>query len=687
MQSSMPERTLRFPFSHMAYGGDYNPEQWPESVWQEDVRLMQAAGVNLVSLAIFAWARLEPRPGHYTFDWLDRIMDLLHAHGIAVDLATATASPPPWLAKLDPSSLPVTRDGVRLWPGSRQQYCPSSRTYREAAANLVQRLAERYRDHPALVLWHANNEYANHVPACYCDESAHAFRAWLQHRYETLDALNEAWGTAFWSQQYGAWDEIQPPRSAPSFVNPSQELDWRRFSSDTVLECFEMERAILKEHTPDVPVTTNFMRLFKPLNYWQWAAREDLVSVDLYPDPADPEAHVDAALNHDLCRSLAGGQPWLLMEQSTSHVNWRSYNLVKPPGLMRLWSHQAVARGSCGVMFFQWRASKAGAEKFHSGMVPHGGTETRTWQEVTALGRELGRLDAVLPARVAADVAILFDWESWWALETDGKPSSLVSLPEQLHAYYAPLFRRNITVDFVAPGADLGRYRLVLVPNLYLVRDEHARHLERYVAEGGTLAMSFFSGMVDEHDHVHLGGYPAPFRTMLGLRIDEFVPLAPGETNTMVADDGSRYSCDLWGDVIDLEGAVSIAHYDHAFYAGRPAATRHAFGRGAAYYLGTRPDAAGMQWLLERACQDADVHPAFVVPEGVEVVQRHSTTHHVLYVLNHQSRPVDIVLPMEADDLLTGRHVAAALTLGAHDVAVLVSAQMHEARPVSSSGD
>ena len=280
---------------HIFYGGDYNPEQWPEETWPEDARLMNEAGVNLVSLGIFSWARLEPRPGAYDFAWLDRAMDLLHEHGIKVDLATATASPPPWLAALHPESLPVTADGVTLWPGARQQYCSSSAAYRDAAGALVRRLAERYRDHPVLALWHGNNEYGCHVAACYCDTSAAAFRAWLHERYGTLDRLNDAWGTAFWSQRYDRWEEITPPRTAPTFSNPTQQLDFQRFSSDALLALFAMERAILAEVTPDVPVTTNFMGFFKPLDYWAWAAREDIVSHDSYPDPSDPRAHVGAA--------------------------------------------------------------------------------------------------------------------------------------------------------------------------------------------------------------------------------------------------------------------------------------------------------------------------------------------------------------------------------------------------------
>lgn len=672
MSNSTNQPAPQFAPAQMAYGGDYNPEQWPEPIWQEDVRLMREAGVNLVSLGIFAWAKLEPQPGQYDFAWLDRIVDLLHANGIAIDLATATASPPPWLARLHPESLPVTATGTTLWPGGRQQYCPSSPAYRQAAQALVRRMAERYGQHPALALWHIGNEYACHVPECFCDESARDFRRWLQARYGTLDALNAAWGTAFWSQQYGEWDEINPPRAAPTFQNPTQQLDWRRFSSDALLACFELERAILREATPGVPITTNFMHAFKPLNYWQWAAREDFVSLDMYPDPAEPDAQIAAALSYDMMRSLGAGRPWLLMEQATSQVNWRPHNLAKRPGQMRLWSHQAIARGSAGAMFFQWRASKAGSEKFHSAMVPHAGTDSRTWREVVALGQELKGLGALLPARVQASVAIVFDWESWWALELDSKPSADVRLLDQVRAYYDPLFARNVTVDFVPPDAELGGYRLVLVPNLYLVRDAAAQALERYVAEGGTLVMSFFSGIVDEHEHIRLGGYPAPFRALLGLRVEEFAPYAAGQWNEIAADDGTRFGCYLWGDAIDLEGATAIAEHADGVLAGRPALTRHAFGRGAAYYAGTRPLADGMAWLLERACREAGVQPAASVPAGVEAVARSSGDAELLYLLNHTQAPAEVALDAPAHDLISGLDVAGTLTLEPQGVAILL---------------
>ncbi|WP_026370571.1 beta-galactosidase [Kallotenue papyrolyticum] len=658
-------------FEHMTYGGDYYPEQWPEEVWQEDVRLMREAGVNLVSLGIFAWARLEPQPGQYDFDWLDRIMDLLHAYDIRVNLATATASPPPWLAKHHPESLPVTHDGTRLWPGSRQHYCPSNQAYRTAAQALVQRLAERYRHHPALVLWHVGNEYGCHVSACYCDESAAAFRRWLQQRYTTLDALNRAWGTAFWSQQYGDWEEILPPRRTPTFSNPSQQLDWHRFCSDALLECFEMECAILREYTPHIPITTNFMHAFKPLNYWKWAAREDLVALDMYPDPAEADAHVYAALNYDLMRSLGQGRPWLLMEQATSQVNWRPYNFVKQPGQMRLWSHQAIARGSQGVMFFQWRQSCAGAEKFHSAMVPHVGTNSRIWREVVALGQELRRLDILLPSRIQAKVAIMWDWESWWALELEGKPSCSLRQIDQVRAFYEPLFARNITVDFVPPDGDLQSYRVVLIPNLYLVRETTAQRLADYVAGGGTVVIGFFSGIVDEHDHVWLGGYPAPFRRMLGVRIEEFIALPPQQHIGIITDDGNSYNAMLWSEVLELEGAIALAQYTTGFYAGYPAVTQNRFGQGIAYYLSTQLEAAGMSWLVQHVCDYAGVQPVYSTPPGVEAIVRQDGQRTWLYLLNHRATSIDVALNAPADDLLSGQRLATICHLEPYGVAIL----------------
>lgn len=659
-------------FPHMIYGGDYNPDQWPEETWQEDARLMQEAGVNLVSLGIFSWAKLEPQLGVFDFTWLDRVIDLLYAHGVSVNLATPTASPPAWMVRLHPEMLPVTADGVRLWHGSRRHYCPHNADYRHYATRIANQLAEHYKDHPALAMWHVDNEYGCHIGQCYCDISAAAFRIWLRERYGTLNKLNFAWGTAFWSQHYGDWEEIQPPRRSPAANNPTQQLDWWRFSSDSWLACFEEQKEILKRITTTIPVTTNFMGFHKNVDYFKFSQHEDLVSNDSYPDTFQPDWMIQAGMVCDLIRSVGARRPWLLMEQASSQVNWRQRNAVKRPGVMRLGSYQAVARGADGVMFFQWRQSKAGSEKHHSGMLPHNGTDSRVWREIKSLGGELRKLDDLLSSQVQAEVAILMDWENWWALELSDKPSNDLRLLDQLMNYYAPLFTRNITVDFAHPESDLSRYRFVIAPNLYLVNERAVKNINRYVENGGHLVMSFFSGIVDEHEHIRLGGYPAPFRDMLGLAVEEYVPYAETQSNTMCTTDGKQFGCSFWSDVIRLNTAQALATYEQDYYAGSPAITRNRFGMGTAFYVGTVPDQHGMDWLFEEICRAADVKPVVSnVPAGVEVLQRVNGTTSWLFLLSHSTEKVNIELEGSGKDLLTGREVNGSIAVEPAGVAIV----------------
>jgi beta-galactosidase len=628
---------------HLFYGGDYNPDQWPEDVWPEDVRLMREAGVNLVSLGIFSWSRIEPREGTFEFGWLDRIMNLLHEGGVSVDLATATASPPPWLSHAHPEMLPVTADGVRLWPGGRQHYCPSSPAYRDATKRLVDAVATRYAKHPALVMWHVGNEYACHVPACFCDVSAHAFREWLKQRYTKLDGLNSAWGTDFWSQRYSSWDEILPPRRTPTWPNPSQQLDFMRFSSDELLECYEIERRILNERTPGVPVTTNFMRFFKPLDYWKWAEREDIVSDDVYQDPLDPEAGMRSAMAGDLMRSLGHGRPWVLMEQTTHRVNWRDVNAPKAPGQMRLWSLQAVARGADGVMFFQWRQSKSGAEKFHSAMVPHGPpAASPTWHEVVQLGEELRGLDAICGSRIHADVAILLDWESWWGLELPSKPSNLIQQIEQLEAYYRPFFKANVTVDFARPTDDLSGYKLVVAPCLYMVSDAGAANLSSYVEAGGNLLMTFFSGIVDPSEHIRLGGHPQQFMRVLGLRVLDWIPLGPDDSIGVRLGEAGETTGAIWSELIEAQGASVLATFTETFLSGRPAMTLNKFGAGTAQYISTHLEQSALARMLQTTWRRVGVAPVAEAPSGIEAVRRTVSDGSLLFLLNHGDAAVEV---------------------------------------------
>jgi beta-galactosidase len=600
----------------LAWGADYNPEQWPEDVWDDDVRLMRRAGVNLVSVAIFSWALLEVEEGRYEFGWLDRVLDRLHAGGIRVDLATATAAPPPWLTTAHPEVLPETADGVRLSHGSRQSYCPSSPVYRTRAVALARALAERYRDHPALAAWHVNNEYGCHVSRCYCDRCAVAFRTWLQARHGTLDVLNDAWGTAFWSQRYTSWDQVLPPRATPSFGNPGQLLDFDRFSCDALLELFKAERDVLREVTPDVPVTTNFMAAgFAALDYWKWAAEVDFVSNDHYTQGEDDERHIDLAYSADLVRGLAGGKPWLLMEHSTSAVNWQPRNIAKRPGELRRNSYAHMARGADGTLFFQWRQSRAGAERYHSAMVPHAGPDTKVYREVERVGAEYRRIAELVGSEVDAPVAVVFDWESWWALARSGHPTSDFGYPQHVFGYYRALWRAGVTVDFVPPGADLSGYRLVVVPALYGVDD--VTPYEQYVAGGGHLLVTYLSGVTDTRGHVHLGGYPGALRDLLGVRTEEFHPLRAAEVVTL--DDGA--SAAVWTEHLHVAGAKVVASYADGPLPGVPAVTRNDHGDGVAWYVACGLTGDGLDRLLGTALDAAGV-AAGTGPVGVEVVRR-----------------------------------------------------------------
>jgi beta-galactosidase len=662
-----PTAPSRWPHrpSGIAYGGDYNPEQWPESVWAEDCALMREAGVNLVSVGIFSWALLEPDEGRYDFGWLDRVLDLLAAAEISVDLATPTAAPPAWFLRRYPQSRPVTREGVVLSGAARATFCPTSPEYRRAATRITEELATRYADHPALVMWHVHNEYGGHVPACYCDRCAAGFRVWLQARHGDLDTLNHAWGTAFWGQRYGDWDEIDPPRLAPTVVNPTLRLDFMRYSCDALLECFRAERDILHRLSPGVPVTTNFMATnCKNIDYWRWASEVDVVSNDHYLRAEEVDNRIDLALAADLTRSLAGGRPWLLMEHSTSAVNWQPRNIAKRPGEMARNSLSHVGRGADSVLFFQWRAAQRGAEKFHSAMLPHGGTKTRIWREVVNLGSDLGRLTPLRETKVVPDIAMVWDWESWWALELEWRPSVDLNFRDRMWAYYERAWRDHLTVDFVHPSADLSRYPLVVVPSLYLLSEADAANLASYVRDGGTLVVSYFSGIVDTDDAVHSGPYPGALRELVGVEVEEFLPLRTGESVTL--SDGTV--ADRWAEDVVLRGASAALTYVDGPSAGQAAVTRHSYGDGHAWYISTRP--RSLEAILAAAYADAGVvRPD--LPDGVELVRRAGDGTSYTVVVNHNDEPVQV--PATGTELLTGATCDGTLTVPPGLVRVVAS--------------
>jgi len=633
----------------IGYGGDYSPEQWPEAVWAQDVALMKQAGVNLVSIGIFSWALLEPREGEFDFGWMDRLFELLHSAQIRIDLATPTASPPAWFFDRYPEARVVTRDGTVLGFGSRGMASPSSVDYRRLSTRIATELARRYGRHPALALWHVHNEYGTPVSECYSPASSAAFRRWLQDRHGSLEALNAAWGTAFWGQRYGEWEQISAPLLAPTVVNPAQRLDFARYTSDALLECFVAERDAIRAESPGIPITTNFMASSCPsVDLWRWAREVDIVSNDHYLTAADPRNQVGLALAADLTRSVAGNRPWILMEHSTSGVNWQPRNVAKRAGEMRRNALSHLGRGADAVMFFQWRASRSGAEKFHSAMLPHAGTSSRIWREVLELGEDLGRLGELRGSLVRAEAAILWDWESFWAQDLEWRPSEDLSHRERVQAFYDRLWRDGVTADFAHPEADLSAYRLVVAPASYLLTAAAGENLRRYVEAGGTLVVSYFSGIVDEHDAVHPGGFGAHLREVLGLTIEEFLPLRATER---VELDLPGLTGDVWADDIALEGAAAVARYVDGPAAGQPAITRNSFGTGTAWYVSTRLSVEDLAMVLSSGYADAGIVPA-ELPEEVEVVRRHGAEVDYVVAINHSDAAM--VLPFDGVDLLTG---------------------------------
>lgn len=612
------------------YGGDYNPEQWDAGVWKEDIALMRQAGVNLVTVGVFSWSSLEPEPGRYEFGWLDEVLDLLHDGGISVDLATPTASPPPWFSRLHPEAMPVTAEGVRLTHGSRDTYCACAPAYRDAAQGIARQLAERYHEHPALAMWHVHNEYGT---TCYCSLTGERFREWLRERYGSLERLNEAWTTAFWSQGYADWRDIEPPRKTQYLVNPAQYLDFRRFWSDELLAAYREQKAVLREFS-DVPVTTNFVfGGWVPVNHAKWAAEVDVVAIDHYPDQAGIGAEEQTAFGADLARGWAGGKPWLLMEQAAGGVNVGSRWHPKEPGRMARHSLSHVARGSRGALFFQWRASRGGAEMFHPAMVPHAGPDSRMFREITELGSVLPRLAEVAESNVVADVAILWDVECWWAMQGTHLPSSALDYLAAVRSAHRHFWRAGVTVDFAAPDTDLSSYRTVVVPSLYLVSDQTAANLTAYVENGGQLVVGYFSGTVDPDLRVR---YPGAFAELLGVRVDEFHPL-PIDGEVALASGGRGR---VWSEDVRIVSAEVIDRYAGGVLDGKPAITRHEVGAGVAWYLSTDVDDETARRLLGL--------PA----SPVETVRRRSGDTTWTFLLNHGD--AEVAVPSEGSELVVG---------------------------------
>lgn len=643
------------------YGGDYNPEQWSEEIWKEDMRLLKLAGIDLVTLNVFSWASLQPNETTYQFSQLDKVMELVGKHNLKICMATSTAAHPAWMAKKYPDILRTEFNGMKRKFGGRHNSCPNSPTYQKYSKRLAEKLAERYKNCDNIVAWHISNEYGGE---CYCENCEKAFRIWLKEKYHTIEQLNRAWNTAFWGHTFYDWGEIVAPNLLSEHFEENRtmfqgiSLDYRRFNSDSMLRCYKSEASAIKKIIPDAKVTTNLMGFYKPIDYQKWANDMDFISWDNYP--SNEESYSRIAMNHDLMRGLKGGMPFVLMEQTPSVTNWLSYNALKRPNIMKLWSYQAMAHGADAILFFQMRRSIGACEKYHGAVIDHVGHEnTRVFREVAKLGKELQKLgEETLGLSIDAKIAIVIDWDNWWALEYSAGPSCDLHYLDEVFLYYRALSEQNYLVDLVGAEDDFSKYKIVIAPVLYMTKGKIDEKIRAFVKNGGMFLTTFFSGIVEEHDLVITGGYPGKLRDILGIWVEEIDAL-PNEAENQFIYKNTLYPARLLCDIMHTEGAEVVACYEKDFYKNTPVITKHRFGLGAAFYIGTRSNLIFYKEFLRDCCKECGIEAIFAPQEGVEVTERVGKGKHILFILNHSEEEKTIVLKDNRIELLSGEEIKA----------------------------
>lgn len=658
------------------YGGDYNPEQWDDAVIDKDMELFEQAGINLLTLPVFSWAKLEPEENVYDFGWLDRIIEKIWSHGIYLCLATPTSAQPAWLSRRYPEVLPVDRAGRKRTHGMRVFFCVNSLKYRERAAAIAEEMAKRYGHHPALAMWHVSNEYGTY---CYCSNCQAKFRRWLRDRYGTVEELNRRWYTAFWGRQVYSFEEIMLPTELNDDYrfNPAVQLDYMRFMTDSTAECFLNEYRMLKKYNPDIPVQTNMSGYIKKLDQFAFTRHLDVVGWDNYPHPDAEPGFV--AMKHDIMRGLKGGQSFVLTEQSPNQQNWQPYNRLKRPGEVRRLSYQAMAHGADTCLFFQMRQSAAGQEKFHGAVISHSGrSDTRVFRECAALGRELKTIGtSFLRGRTPAKAAILFDWNNWWALELSSGPSKDMDYLQYVYSYYKAFYQKNIPVDFIPFEQDLTGYDLVVGPMAYMMKDGLDKRLAEYVKHGGYLVGTVMTGIADENDRCIFGAYPGNLREVFGIWVEETDALRPEERNEMrwKADDSAFlpvYQCGFLCDILHpMRGTEILAEYSKDFYAGFPCVTRHQFGKGKAFYIGTWPEQPFIDQLLWEICREKQIAPVYSADPGVEITRRLSSEGEIIFMINHNEAESRAELGNDhLKNLVTGETLTGICLLRPGDVVV-----------------
>ncbi|MFC5447484.1 beta-galactosidase [Paenibacillus aestuarii] len=667
------------------HGADYNPDQWmhdPE-VFEEDIRLMKLSNSNVMAVGIFSWSALEPSEGTFEFGWLDRVLDTFASNGIYAWLATPSGARPAWMSQKYPEVLRVGANRIRNLHGGRHNHCFTSPIYREKVTIMNTLLAERYGQHPAVVGWHISNEYSGDCHCSYCQE---AFREWLKVKYGSLNELNRAWWTTFWSHTYTDWAQVESPAPHGENAVHGQNLDWRRFVTDQTLNFYKHEIAPLKAVNPDLPCTTNMMYQFYDLDYRKFADAMDVVSWDAYPTwhEAASDGNVAAwfAFNHDLFRTLKK-KPFMLMESTPSLTNWQAVSKLKRPGMHRLSSLQAVAHGSDTVQYFQWRKSRGSSEKFHGAVVDHVGHEhTRVFNDVKELGYTLAGLGELIGTPTPAEAAILFDWDNRWAVnDAQGPRNSGIHYEETVIQHYRALWELGVPTDIVGSEDDFTEYKLLVLPMAYLLREETGEKIERFVRGGGTLAVTYWSGIVDENDLCHLGGFPGPLRKTVGIWAEEIEGLYDDDRNALVPVPGNELGLDGKYEIREIcerihsEGAEVLAVYEDDFYAGSPVLTVNKLGQGSAYYLAARvSDPAFYAQFYGKLVEQARVRKSIdtSLPAGVTAQLRSDGERDYVFLLNFSGEEAEVQLDNSTyEDVETGKAAGRQVKLSVNDVRIL----------------
>lgn len=670
---------------HFLHGADYNPDQWlkyPE-ILEEDIRLMKLANCNVMSVGIFAWSTLEPEEGKFNFEWLDEVIDRLYKNGIYTILATPSGARPAWMAQKYPEVLRVGPNRVRNLFGERHNHCYTSPIYREKVRIMNTNLAERYSKHPGVIMWHVSNEYGGE---CHCDLCQEAFRSWLKDKYGTLDNLNHAWWTPFWSHTYTDWSQIESPAPHGENLVHGLNLDWKRFVTHQTVDFFKHEIKPLKKINPELPVTTNFMGVYEGLDYWKFVDFLDVVSWDNYPRWHQTEDDSDLACQvsmvHDLNRSLKGGKPFMLMESTPSMTNWMAVSKLKRPGMHLLSSIQAVAHGSDTVQYFQWRKSRGCSEKLHGAVVDHCGHENnRVFRDVQEVGETLKKLDEVIGTTVKPEVAIIFDWENRWAMKDAKGPRNIgIHYEETVVSNYKPFWKNGIPVDVINMDCDFSKYKLLIAPMLYMVRPGVAERIEEFVKNGGTFVATYWSGIVNETDLCFLGGFPGPLRKVLGIWAEEIDALYDGEERLVSFNEDNElglkgdYKASELCDLIHLEGARSLATYKEDFYAGRPALTVNDFEKGRSYYIASRNEEKFNDMFYGKLIQELNLRKTVdtELPHGVTAQMRTDGENDYVFLMNFGNKESAVTLDnFDYTDLLTGEKASKEVKLPVYGLKIL----------------